>query len=208
MDTVPPHDTNNPPIGDLHREYGHYPSRVSSRGLAVARGFAAAGLMATVKHFPGLGRVTGNTDTTSGVTDATTTSTDSYLRPFAAAIRAGVPFVMISTAIYARIDPGIPAAFSRRIVAGLLRRTLGFRGVVISDDLGAARQVSRYSIGARAWRFIAAGGDVVLTVNASQSVIMSRAILARMRTTATFKRKVYAAALHVLTAKEAHALLP
>jgi beta-N-acetylhexosaminidase len=145
MDTVPPGDTNNPPIGDLDREYGHDPSAVASHGLAVARGFAAAGVVATVKHFPGLGRVTANTDTTGGVTDSTTTSTDAYLAPFAAAVHAGLPFVMISTAIYTRIDVTAPAAFSARIVTGILRGTLGFHGVAISDDLGSAQQVSGYS---------------------------------------------------------------
>lgn len=208
LDTVPAGDTNNPPIGDLDREYGHYPSVVSAHGLAVARGFAAAGELAAVKHFPGLGRVTANTDTTAGVTDSTTTSTDPYLRPFAAAVQVRVPFVMVSTAIYTRLDPNRPAAFSTRIVTGLLRGTLGFHGVVISDDLGAARQVSGYSVGGRAWRFINAGGDIVLTVNASQAATMTAAILTRMRTDATFKKKVYAATLRVLTAKQAHALLP
>jgi beta-N-acetylhexosaminidase len=208
MDTVPPGDTNNPPIGDLDREYGHDPGVVSSHGVAVARGFAAAGVIATVKHFPGLGRVTANTDTTSGVTDSTTTSTDTYLAPFAAAVQAGVPFVMISTAIYTRIDATAPAAFSPRIVSGILRGTLGFHGVAISDDLGSAQQVSGYSVGSRAWRFVGAGGDIVLTVNASQAATMTGAILSRMRTDATFKKTVYAAALRVLTTKQAHGLLP
>ena len=70
-----------------------------------------------------------------------------YLAPFQAAIDAGVPFVMMSTAIYAKIDPGTPAAFSAPIVTGLLRGQLGFDGVVISDDLGAADQVGGYSVG-------------------------------------------------------------
>jgi beta-N-acetylhexosaminidase len=208
LDTVPPGDRNNPPIGDLDREYGHRITGVRSHGLAVLRGFAAAGLLATAKHFPGLGRVTANTDTTSGVTDPTTTSTDAYLRPFAAAIRAAVPIMMVSTAIYSRIDPGIPAAFSPLIVTGLLRRTLGFRGVVISDDLGSARQVSRYPVARRAWRFIAAGGDIVLTVNATDSAAMTHAILARMHVNAIFKKKVYAAVHRVLATKQRHGLLP
>jgi beta-N-acetylhexosaminidase len=207
LDTVPA-GSNNPPIGDLYREYGHYPSVVASHGVAVARGFAAAGLIATVKHFPGLGRVTANTDTTSGVSDSTTTSTDAYLAPFAAAVQAGVPFVMISTAIYTRIDATAPAAFSSRIVTGLLRGTLGFHGVAISDDLGSAQQVSGYSVGDRAWRFVAAGGDLVLTVNATQAATMTGAILSRMRTDATFKQTVYAAVLRVLATKQAHGLLP
>ena len=57
-------------------------------------------------------------------------------------IRTGHPFVMMSSAVYSRIDPARPAAFSPTVITGLLRGDLGFDGVVVSDDLGAARQVS------------------------------------------------------------------
>jgi beta-N-acetylhexosaminidase len=207
MDTVPSNSPGNPPIGDLDREYGHDPATVASHGTAVAEGLAAAGVVATIKHFPGLGRVTGNTDTTSGVTDTVTTAIDPYLVPFSTAIKAGAPFVMMSTAIYSKIDPAHPAAFSSKIIGGLLRAQLGFQGVVISDDLGAAKQVSGYSVGARAVDFIAAGGDIVLTVNASQAATMIAALLARATSDKTFKAQVDAAALIVLQEKAKLGLL-
>jgi beta-N-acetylhexosaminidase len=207
LDVVPAGFGPNPPIGDLDREFGHTPAVVTSHGLAVARGMTAAGVDVTVKHFPGLGRVTGNTDTTSGVTDTVTTRDDPYLAPFRAAVRAGVPFVMMSTAIYSQIDPATPAAFSRRIVTGMLRSDLGFRGLIISDDLGGARQVAGYSVGQRAVRFVAAGGDVVLTVDANQAGEMTAALLARAQRNPSFKRKVDAAALLVLQEKQERGLL-
>jgi beta-N-acetylhexosaminidase len=207
LDTVPNNGQSNPPIGDLDREYGHTPSRVRAHGVAFARGLAAAGVDATVKHFPGLGRVTGNTDTTSGVTDSVTTRHDAYLAPFAAAVRANVAFVMMSTAIYSRIDPGSPAAFSHTIVNGMLRGDLGFRGLIISDDVGGAQQVSGYPVGERAVRFIAAGGDIVLTVVASQAATMTAALLAKARRSPSFKKKVDAAALLVLEEKQARGLI-
>jgi beta-N-acetylhexosaminidase len=207
LDTVPPGEQSNPPIGDLDREYGRTPSAVTSHGVAVARGLADAGVDATVKHFPGLGRVAGNTDTTSGVTDTVTTRHDAYLAPFRAAIASHVPFVMMSTAIYSRIDPQHPAAFSPTIVTGMLRGDLGFTGVVISDDVGGARQVSSYSVGRRAVAFVAAGGDIVLTVNASQAAAMTHALLAKAKRSAAFRVKVDAAALRVLQAKQARGLL-
>ncbi len=207
LDTVPPGTAPNPPIGDLDREYGRTAQQVATHGLAVVRGMTAAGIDVTIKHFPGLGRVTGNTDTTSGVTDTVTTAHDPYLAPFQAAIRAGVPFVMMSTAIYARIDPGTPAAFSRTIVTGLLRATLGFSGVVISDDLGSAAQVSALSPGQRAVAFVAAGGDMVLTVRPGDAGVMTNALLARAGTDPAFSRLVDAAVLRVLQAKQARGLL-
>ncbi len=180
---------------------------MTAHGLAVVQGMAAAGVDVTVKHFPGLGRVHGNTDTTGGVTDAVTTRDDPYLAPFRAAARAGVPFVMMSTAIYALLDPGMPAAFSRTIVTGMLRGDLGFRGLIISDDLGGAQQVAPYSIGDRAVRFIAAGGDVVLTVDADQASAMTAALLAKARHDPAFRKQVDAAALLVLQEKQARGLL-
>jgi beta-N-acetylhexosaminidase len=207
LDVVPAGFGANPPVGDLNREYGSTPAAVTAHGVAVARGLADAGVAATVKHFPGLGRVHGNTDLTSGVTDTVTTEDDPYLAPFRTAIAAGVPFVMISTAAYARIDPGVPAAFSSRIVTGLLRGRLGFRGVVISDDIGQAAQVADVSIGQRAVRFVAAGGDVVLTVNATQAAAMTAALLARATADPAFERLVNAAALRVLREKAALGLL-
>lgn len=207
LDTVPADFGSNPAIGDLDREYGHDPATVSSHGNAIARGLEAAGVDATVKHFPGLGRVHGNTDTTSGVSDTVTTRHDRYLVPFEAAIDNGVAFVMLSTAIYTRIDPDHPAAFSPTIVTGMLHGDLGFRGVVLSDDIGVAKQVSGYSVGDRAVRFIAAGGDIVLSVDATQAPEMTAAVLARAKIDQGFKAQVDAAALVVLRAKQARGLL-
>jgi beta-N-acetylhexosaminidase len=207
LDTVPAGFGPNPPIGDLDREYGHTPATVTAHGVPVARGMAAAGVDATVKHFPGLGRVSGNTDPTGGVTDSVTTRSDAYLAPFRAAINAGVPFVMMSTAIYSRIDPGTPAAFSKTIVTGMLRGDLGFGGVIISDDLGGAAQVANYSPGQRAVAFVAAGGDMVLTVNANQAGEMTSALVQKAQSSSTFRRLVDAAALRILQAKQARGLL-
>jgi beta-N-acetylhexosaminidase len=207
LDVVPANFGSNPPIGDLDREYGHTPATVSVHGNAFARGMAAAGVVATVKHFPGLGRVHANTDTDAGVTDTTTQRHDSYVQPFAAAVKGGVPFVMVSNAIYARIDPKNPAPFSSTIITAMLRGDLGFKGVVISDDLGAAQAVAAYSPGERAVDFVAAGGDMVLTVDSSLVPAMTAALLAKAQSDPAFTQLVNQAALRVLTAKAKYGLL-
>jgi beta-N-acetylhexosaminidase len=208
LDTVPSPAAaqSNAPIGQLDREYGYTPEAVTAHGVAFVRGQTAARIAVAVKHFPGLGRVRGNTDFSGGVTDTVTTADDAYLDPFGAAVRAGVPFVMISTAIYTKIDPDNPAAFSRRIITTLLRGQLGFRGVVISDDVGGAAQVADVAVGQRAVRFIAAGGDIVLTVNPAQIPTMTAAVLSAMKDPA-FTKLVDAAALRVLEAKQALGLI-
>ncbi|HEX8303957.1 MAG TPA: glycoside hydrolase family 3 N-terminal domain-containing protein [Jatrophihabitans sp.] len=205
-DTVPVGQAN-PPIGYYNREYGHTPEVVGPHGAAVVRGMALAGVTTTVKHFPGLGRVDGNTDTTAGVTDYVTTPDDAYLAPFRAGIQAGAAFTMMSSAYYQLIDPDRPAAFSPAIIGGILRGQLGFRGVVISDDLGRAAQVAAWSPGERAVKFLDAGGDMVLTVDAGLIPVMVNAVSARAASSPSFRAKVDAAALLVLKTKQARGLL-
>jgi beta-N-acetylhexosaminidase len=208
LDTVPPGNRSNPPIGDLDREYGRTPTSVATHGVAVAEALDAAGVGATVKHFPGLGRVSGNTDVASGVTDHVTTRHDPDLLPFKAAVKEHVPFVMVSTAIYARIDPGTPAIFSRTIVTDMLRNDLGFKGVIITDDIGGAKQVASVPAGLRAVKFIAAGGTMALTVAPSTVPLMANRLIDRAQRDPAFRRQVNAAALVVLRAKAAAGLLP
>jgi beta-N-acetylhexosaminidase len=208
-DTVPSAQAaaDNPPIGYWKREFGFTPTRVRNHAVAFSRGMTANGVAVTAKHFPGLGRVHQNPDTSSGVTDWVTRRGDPYFAPFQGAVNAGVPFVMMSTAYYARIDPHHPAAFSPFIIRQLLRGDLGFRGVVISDDLGDARQVAAWSYGARAVSFLASGGTVVLTVDPSVLPQMYGAVLNRARTSATFRAQVNHDALLVLRQKQRQGLL-
>lgn len=210
MDTVPSRRAakHNPPIGGYDREFGFTTTRVARHGVAFLKGMRDGGVASTVKHFPGLGRVRANTDTSAGVTDRVTRRDDPYLKPFRAGIDAGAPFVMMSTAFYARLDPKNPAAFSRFVVTTMLRGDLGFRGVVISDDLARARQVASTPPAQRALRFIRAGGDVVLTVDPGPLPAMYGAVLDRARSSKAFRATVNAAALRVLRAKDPQGLLP
>jgi beta-N-acetylhexosaminidase len=201
MDTVPPgEDHSNAPIGSLQREFGHDPGTVSAHGLAFIAGMHAANVMVTIKHFPGLGRVQGNTDFASSVVDSTTTANDPYLAPFQNAIDAGTDLVMISTATYTQIDPNHLAVFSPTIL-GLLRGPMHFEGVVVSDDLGSAVAVASIPAGTRAADFIAAGGDLVTVKTADLVAPMVGAIAQRAASDPDFAAKVDAAVLRVLDLK-------
>jgi len=208
MDTVP--DTNptaNQPIGRYYREYGYTPGAVAASGTAFLQGMLDAHVGTAIKHFPGLGRATGNTDVTAGVTDPTTRH-DPYLQPFAAGIAAGTPFVMVSTATYPNIDPGHIAAFSSTVLGTVLRGDLGFTGAVISDDLGNAASVAAVSPGDRAVNFFNAGGDLLLSVTSAPVPAMLAGVLAAMHGSASFTARINAAVLHVLQAKTAASLNP
>jgi len=206
LDTVPA-GAVNPPIGYYNREYGHSTAVVGPHGTAFAVGLARAGVAAAVKHFPGLGRVSANTDTTAGVTDGVTTYDDGYLAPFRSAVAGGAPLAMVSSAYYRRIDASHPAVFSSTIIGGMLRGELGFKGVVISDDLGSARQVAAWSPGQRAVDFLQAGGDMVLTVDPAVLPAMVQAVSAAVASSPAMRAKVDAAALLVLQAKQAQGLI-
>lgn len=191
-DTVPTSvGRANQPIGRWDRQYSSDPDTVARAAGAFIKGMRAGGVASTVKHFPGLGRITGNTDlTATDITDRVATVDDRYLRPFASGIADDAELVMVGSAIYSRIDPGVNAVFSERIVTGLLREKLGFDGVVITDDVGAAQAVAATPVGERATRFVDAGGDVVLTARPDTVRVMHDALLARMAAEPAFAAKV------------------
>jgi beta-N-acetylhexosaminidase len=202
-DTVPAAvGERNPPIGFFHRQYGSDPDQVAADIRTVVTTSQRTGVLTTVKHFPGLGRVLQNTDTSTGATDSTTSATDAYLRPFAAGIDAGTAAVMVSSATYPRLDRSAVAAFSAPVVTGLLREKLRFTGLVMSDDLGAAAAVRAVPAGERAVRFVRAGGDLVLTVRPQDARPMATALLAAAQRSPAFARRVTDAAAHVLAAKK------
>ncbi|MCB7136010.1 glycoside hydrolase family 3 N-terminal domain-containing protein [Cellulosimicrobium marinum] len=204
MDLVPEQSAaQNPPIGYVERAYGYTPETVTSHATAFSAGMEASGVDVTIKHFPGLGRVTRNTDTDAGVTDDVTTRDDPSVEVFAAGIDAGAAFVMTSTAVYTRIDPDLPAAFSPVVVEGMLRDDLGFEGVVLTDDVSAAAQVQPWTPAERAVLTVEAGGDMVLA-SADPTVVaeMADALVERASGDPAFAAKVDAAVLRVLAAKE------
>lgn len=211
VDVVPAGtETSNEPIGQFGRQYGSTGSAVTAAAATVVDGLAASGLTATLKHFPGLGRVRGNTDTAASVTDTVTTAGDEQVSAFAGTLArtAAHPFVMMSLATYTNIDPAEQAVFSSAVITDLLRGRLGFDGVVISDDLGNARSVADVPPGERATRFLAAGGTVVLTVAPTVLDEMVEAVVAKDATDPRFSAAVDAAVHRALLAKAQAGLLP
>jgi beta-N-acetylhexosaminidase len=208
MDVVPPgFDAQNQPIGALQREYGHDPATVGSHGTAFLQGMHQAGMAVTLKHFPGLGRVTGNTDYTVA-TDSTTTMDDPYLQSFKQGVDGGADFVMVAIATFTRIDASHLAAFSPVVMGQMLRGNLGFQGVIVSDDLGATAAVASIPAGDRALSFLAAGGDFVISKTAIATHAMVLAVRSRVAADPAFLTRVNDAALRILRAKQGFGLLP
>lgn len=208
MDVVPPGtDAQNQPIGALQREYGHDPATAGSHGVAFLTGMRQSGIAVTLKHFPGLGRVTGNTDFTTA-TDSTTTASDPYLQSFSQGIAANADFVMVALALYTKVDPNHLAAFSPAVITQMLRGTMGFRGVIISDDLGDTAAVASIPPATRALDFLSAGGDMIISKTAAPADAMVQAIRSRVVTDAIFRQRVNDAALRIVRTKQTWGLLP
>lgn len=198
----------NEPVGTLDRGFGTEPEPVGGCVAAAVEALDAQGVAATLKHFPGLGRVRENTDfSAEGIEDTVTGPDDPFLESFAAGIDAGAQLVMMSSAIYPQLEAGVPAMFSRAAIQDLLRDQLGFTGLVVTDDIGAAKAVADVPVAERATRPLAAGGDVVLTADASLTGELVDALEAWAAEDPANLERVKESALRVLTLKEQLGLL-
>jgi beta-N-acetylhexosaminidase len=129
---------------------------------AFARGLADGGVLATMKHFPGIGLAVRDTDRSAGVIDASMGKLATDLKPYRRAIRHDVPLIMLSNATYTAYDPDAAAGWSRAIAMGLLRDELGFEGISITDSLDGTAHARDVSAGDLAMLAIGAGTDMVL----------------------------------------------
>jgi beta-N-acetylhexosaminidase len=142
MDDAPVVDVNTNPrnSADGPRAFGDRTAWTARFAAAAVRGYASSGEGAQAKHFPGLGDTTVNTDNGVAITHETRAQIMARdVPPFQAAIAAGVPSIMAAHIVAPALDPsGLPASLSRPVVTGLLRGTLHYDGVVITDALSAA----------------------------------------------------------------------
>lgn len=191
---------SNEPIGLLSRNYGNDAPTVSRSVVEFIEGMGEAGIATSLKHFPGLGEVVTNTDF-GAATDDDITGDHPSLEPFRAGIEAGASSVMISSAVFTQLDPGVEGVFSRVIISELLRSDMGFDEVVIADDLGAARSVAGITPADRAVRFLDAGGDLVINADPTLMSAMIDATAAREATDKDFGDRVLDSAERVIRLK-------
>lgn len=146
------------------RSYGKDPAVVTQYGVARIRGMHAAGLSACAKHFPGKGHSPLDAHLKLPTIDSTWDDMHRlHLPPFFEAIAAGVEAVMTSHPVYPQLDPsGVPATFSRLLVEEYLRGEVGYRGVIVSDDLEMGAVTETGAVGEAAVRAAHAGHDLLL----------------------------------------------
>ena len=164
-------------------------------------GWQEAGVATTVKHFPGLGGATVNTDDGPATIERTRDQLDDDLAPFIWAVEAGTQFVMASHATYPALDETHIASQSPAVIDGLLREELGYDGVVMTDSLEAAAVQAVADVEEAAVASVEAGVDLILTTGRGSYSRVFRALLARAREDPAFRDRVRASAARVLAAQ-------
>ena len=176
--------------------------QVAALTRAAVEGYRGTGVAATVKHFPGLGAASLNTDDAPVSLSRTPQELlGDDLPPFRAAIAARVPLVMASHAVYPALDPDAIASQSSYVLQRLLRQRLGFRGVVVTDSIEAKAVTARGGPAISAVRSVRAGADLVLTTGPGSHLRVLRALMAEARRSPAFRRRVEESAARVLALK-------
>ncbi len=179
---------SDPIVGD--RAYGTEPGKVAAIAGAIAQGLADGGVLPVVKHIPGHGRATADSHKKLPVVStgrAVLDTTDfAAFRPL-----AGLPLAMTAHVVFSAIDPIAPATISATIVRDVIRDSIGFRGLLMSDDISMGALAG--SIAERSRAAITAGCDVVLHCNGEMAEMV--AVAAEVPALAGFAARRAAAAL-------------
>ena len=155
---------DSPAIGSLGRSFSADPEVVTRLATMEIEAHRSAGVRTTLKHFPGIGSSTTNTD--FGVADVTATWRPIELEPFRRLIAAGTAdLVMAGHVVNGRLDPDRPASLSRPTVTDVLRGELGWEGVVITDDLQTAAIDAAFGRDEAVLLALEAGNDLLLFAN-------------------------------------------
>lgn len=151
---------DNPIIKGKKRSFSADPEVVARHAAEVVKAHRAHGIVTCAKHFPGHGSARG--DTHVGFVDVTATWHERELLPFQRLIEAGLCDAIMSAHVFnAKLDPERPATLSRAVLTGILRERLGFRGVVLSDDMEMKAISSRYGLENSVPAAIEAGVDLL-----------------------------------------------
>lgn len=199
--------TLDSPLSD--RAFSDDPAVVAKMTGAAVAGCRETAIACATPYFPGLGGASedpADGPATVGLDAASLEDRD--LLPFEAAIRARVPAIVLSLALYAAYDPVTPAALSPTVAQGLLRDRLGFKGVAISDDLTGGAIEAGPGAPAAAVQAIAAGTDLVIVDAPGQAASARRAIEDAARSGALPRDRLNQAIARTLLLKRSLGLLP
>jgi beta-N-acetylhexosaminidase len=179
----------NEVIGD--RSFGDNPEIVSKLGTAMMRGLQSKNIIPVVKHFPGHGDTRMDSHIDLPVVEHGRERLDGFeFVPFKEAIDSGAEAIMTAHIMYPELDPEKPATMSGKILTDILRHDLGFKGLIITDDLEMGAITKDYAVDEAAKEAVLAGADVLLICHSSdyQEQVLSRLIAAVQNGELTMER--------------------
>jgi beta-N-acetylhexosaminidase len=191
------------------RAFSNRPASAAAFAVSMVAAYKRAGVISAAEHFPGLSAATQSPEegiASVGLSLAQLRKRD--LVPFAAAIRAGVPAIVISNASYATDDFVTPATLSKAVSTDLLRGEMRFRGLAITDDLSQPAITTSMSVADAAVQAIAAGSDMVYISGPEPGQEAAyRALLAAAESGAITRARLDEAVTRVLTLKREYGLV-
>jgi beta-N-acetylhexosaminidase len=207
MNLAPVLDVNNNPANPVigTRSYSDDPKLVARLGATYIKGLQRGGVAAVGKHFPGHGNT--SVDSHLGLPSLPQTVEELNqieLVPFRAAIDADVAGIMSAHIVFPAVDPsGDPATLSRAVMTGLLRDSLGFTGLAVSDDMGAMKAITdNYTPGDAAVRAVQAGVDLLIqSAELGQQQRVRDGLLAAVQDGRISRERLDEAVQRVLTVK-------
>jgi len=154
----------NPVIGN--RSFGPTADVVTDFGLEEMAGLRSKQVIPVVKHFPGHGDTSVDSHLELPVVEKTADQLRKLeLVPFAKAIQSGADMVMVAHILLPQLDPDRPSSLSPKVITDLLRGELGFKGVVITDDMTMGAILKHFDLGQAAVQSVKAGSDIVLVAH-------------------------------------------
>ncbi len=154
----------NPVIGKIERSFSADPEVVIANARIWVNEHKKCGVISSLKHFPGHG--SSKNDTHLGLTDVTDTWSEAELLPYKTLIGEGIcDMVMTSHVFNSKLDPSYPATLSKAIITGILRDSIGYNGVVVTDDMAMGAIVDHYSFEEALEKAINAGADILTLSN-------------------------------------------
>ena len=163
-------NSDSPAIGRLERSFSHDPNVAARHVVAFSHGLKKAGVIPCLKHFPGHGSA--ENDTHMGAAEVTSTWKESELLPYVTAFEGGFHGIVMSSHVFHReLDPQYPASLSFNITTALLRDTLGWKGIVATDDLHMGALTQHYSIEETIYRAVSAGADILIFSSNSRDMV-------------------------------------
>jgi beta-N-acetylhexosaminidase len=200
LDVAPP----DGPSVMIDRVFGGGPQRVAHLGGVVIAGLQRHGVMAVAKHFPGIGRTILDSHQHLPVLDVSAASLETCdLVPFRAAMARDVTGVMLSHILYPQLDPDWPASLSPAIARDLLRRRLGYAGLVLTDDLDMGAVAGRWPMDTCIRQIVEADVDMALICHRGPSMEAAAAELQRVLTHSPDRRQAGRVAVERILAAKA-----